>query len=360
MYKTNYGERLTHKLIKKIFKYTIIYTLSLILLWFILSFICSNIIWYSDDVFYQILKTVGYNPIYMLIIWFIGFSILASFCLKKTLNYIDLMIDATEMLIKNDDEKICLPSELAEIEDKMNQIKEKSKKNYELAKENEKKKNDLIIYLAHDIKTPLTVVIGYLSLLEEISDMPLKQRKKYISMALDKSYQLEELINELFDIAKFDSGSIILEKEKINLNIMLSQIIDDFYPILKDLDKKIIFNADEKIEIIGDSDKLARVFNNVIKNAINYSYDKTNIEVEIKKKDKWGYVMIKNKGKKIPKENLKKIFEKFYRLDNSRNRNTGGSGLGLAISKEIVKAHGGNISAKSDENETCFKIKLPF
>lgn len=111
-------------------------------------------------------------------------------------------------------------------------------------------------------------MIGYLSLLSEIKDMPEEQRNKYIDITLDKSYRLEDLINELFDVARFNSEKIILEKEELNLNLMLEQIIDDFYPVLKELNKKIKFTPKEEIKLYGDPDKLSRVFNNLIKNAI--------------------------------------------------------------------------------------------
>lgn len=249
---------------------------------------------------------------------------------------------------------------MKELEVKLNHFRSESIKNKKSAEENEKKKDELIVYLAHDIKTPLTVVIGYLSLLNEIEDMPLEQRKKYIELALNKSYRLEELINELFDIARFNSEKIILEKEELNLNIMLEQIIDDFYPMLKELNKNINFTSDNNITIYADSDKLSRVFNNLIKNAINYSKENTNIDINVKKKDKEIKVEIINQGKMIPKDKLDKIFENFYRLDTSRTSKTGGSGLGLAISKQIVELHNGKIEVTSNKDKTTFKVSLPL
>ena len=141
---------------------------------------------------------------------------------------------------------------------------------------------------------------------------------------------------------------------------MLEQIIDDFYPILKELNKNINFTSDNSITIYADSDKLSRVFNNLIKNAISYSKENTNIDINVKKKDKEIEVEIINQGKMIPKDKLDKIFENFYRLDTSRTSKTGGSGLGLAISKQIVELHNGNIKVNSDKNKTIFTITLPI
>ena len=141
---------------------------------------------------------------------------------------------------------------------------------------------------------------------------------------------------------------------------MLEQIIDDFYPMLKELNKNINFTSDNNITIYADSDKLSRVFNNLIKNAINYSKENTNIDINVKKKDKEIKVEIINQGKMIPKDKLDKIFENFYRLDTSRTSKTGGSGLGLAISKQIVELHNGKIEVTSNKDKTTFKVSLPL
>lgn len=280
--------------------------------------------------------------------------------IKSMTSYINVISDSSEKLFDGTEEYIDLPPEMKELEIKLNHFRSESIKNKKLAEENEKKKDELIVYLAHDIKTPLTVVIGYLSLLDEIEDMPLEQRKKYIELALNKSYRLEELINELFDIARFNSEKIILEKEELNLNMMLEQIIDDFFPILKEINKNINLNTSDNISIYADPDKLSRVFNNLIKNAINYSKENTDIDINVKKKNKEIEVEIINQGKMIPKDKLDKIFENFYRLDTSRTSKTGGSGLGLAISKQIVELHNGNIKVNSDKNKTTFTIILPI
>lgn len=280
--------------------------------------------------------------------------------LNKIFSYVFAVSESADKLFDKNVEYINLPPEMVEVEKKLNHFKTEAIKNERLARENEQKKNELIVYLAHDIKTPLTSMIGYLSLLSEIKDMPQEQRNRYIDIALDKSYRLEDLINELFDVARFNSEKIVLEKEEINLNLMLEQIADDFYPTLKEINKKINFTSDEKTILYADPDKLSRVFNNLIKNAVNYSKENTDIDISIMTKENQATVKITNKGKQIPKEKLDKIFEKFYRLDSSRTSKTGGSGLGLAIAKEIVELHGGRIYAESDMKETTFCVTLPI
>lgn len=310
--------------------------------------------------FFSSITTVRALVIPLIIIWVIGTLVLLYRLLKKVFGYIDEIGKATEELVNKDVEYIELPDELEEIQKRMNHLKRESEKNEKLAKENEEKKDELIVYLAHDIKTPLTSMIGYLSILDEIDDMPKKKQKNYISIALDKSYRLEDLINELFDVARFNSEKFVLEKEELNLNLMLEQIIDDFYPTLRELNKSIKLNYNEPISINGDSDKLSRVFNNLIKNAISYSKEESEIVINLKKDNNNAIVEVINKGKQISKEKLSKIFEKFYRLDSARTSRTGGSGLGLAIAKDIVELHNGTIIAESNEEETTFRVTLPL
>jgi len=296
----------------------------------------------------------------MFIVWLVYVILNLYRMIKKIFSYINAIVESSNNWFTKDTDYITLPDELSDLEKKLNYLKRESLTNEKLARENEQKKDELIVYLAHDIKTPLTSMIGYLSILNEMDDMPKKQQEKYIKIALDKSYRLEELINELFDVARFNSEKIILEKEKLNLNLMLAQIIDDFYPTLSELNKKIELNNEQQIMLVADPDKLGRVFNNLIKNAINYSAENSNIRINVRKNEYNIIVDIINEGRQIPKEKLDQIFEKFYRLDSSRISKTGGSGLGLAIAKDIVQLHGGQIKAISSEKETLFRVELPL
>lgn len=322
-----------------------------------------NIFPHLYDLLDNIYELVFERAYFIFIIFGITLIIVLSLLYKllnKIFSYVFAVSESADKLFDKNVEYINLPPEMVEVEKKLNHFKTEAIKNERLARENEQKKDELIVYLAHDIKTPLTSMIGYLSLLSEIKDMPQEQRNRYIDIALDKSYRLEDLINELFDVARFNSEKIVLEKEEINLNLMLEQIADDFYPTLKEMNKKINFTSDEKTILYADPDKLSRVFNNLIKNAVNYSKENTDIDISILNKENQATVKITNKGKQIPKEKLDKIFEKLYRLDSSRTSKTGGSGLGLAIAKEIVELHGGRIYAESDMKETTFSVILPI
>lgn len=221
------------------------------------------------------------------------------------------------------------------------------------------RKNDMIAYLAHDLKTPLTSVVGYLSLLDEASDMPAAQRAKYIHISLEKALRLEKLINEFFEITRYNFNEIVLEKETTDLHYMLVQMSDEFYPVLKEHGNTIKLKCDENVTIYADAAKLARVFNNILKNAIAYSEAGTPILIQTKQTAHDVCISFQNSGKTIPRQKLERIFEKFFRLDDARTSNTGGAGLGLAIAKEIVTQHGGTISADSENGLTTFYVTLP-
>ena len=356
--KNKYGKELTFKFLKKLFKITILYTICFILFYILGRYICSMVTWYAEDPLYIILTNIFYQGFFLLIIWFIGFIIIFTITLMKSLSYIDALVSESRKLITKTDEKIKLPEDLKEAEETMNKIKKEALFNERLAKESEQKKNDLIVYLAHDLKTPLTSIIGYLSLLDEEKNLSSKQKNKFIKISLEKSNKLEELINELFEITKYNSETITIKKEKINLTLLINQVIDEFYPILKEQNKKINFSIEKDIFIEADSNKIARVFNNLIKNAINYSYENASINIDIKE-EKELIINISNKSKTLKNKELDKIFDKFYRVDYSRNTKLGGSGLGLAIAKEIIKLHNGTITVKSENEKTTFTIKLP-
>ncbi len=273
--------------------------------------------------------------------------------------YFDDISRGIDLITDTGARKIELLPELETVENRLNQLKIELETRTNEAKEAEQRKNDLVMYLAHDIRTPLTSVIGYLSLLEEANAMPEQQRLKYTHIALEKANRLENLVDEFFEITRFNLQRIPLEKRKFNLSLLLRQLADEFYPIAKAEEKQIEIVAPEELYLYGDADKLARVFNNILKNALAYSNQKSSIKINAKMEDTV-IVTISNKGETIPPEKLETIFEKFYRLDQSRSSRSGGAGLGLAIAKEIVTAHGGSITAESADCCTQFTIVLPM
>jgi two-component system, OmpR family, sensor histidine kinase VanS len=295
-----------------------------------------------------------------LIVILIFLVILLKVSISWFTKYFDEVSAGMDKLAEESDGEIILSPELDFMENKLNQIKNNLEKQKKAALDAEQRKNDLVVYLAHDIKTPLTSVIGYLSLLDEAPDMPPEQKAKYVGITLEKANRLEQLINEFFEITRFNLQTIVLNKEKINLLFMLQQLADEFYPMLTPLEKQVSVNVPEVLTLWGDADKLARVFNNILKNAIAYSYENSVIDISAKQQDKNIVITFTNQGNPIPQAKLETIFEKFYRLDSARSTNTGGAGLGLAIAQEIVTAHDGTISVESNTENTTFTVKLPF
>ena len=281
------------------------------------------------------------------------------FSLRWVREYFDEISAGCDALLDEKTELITLSPEMGFLELKLNESKTILEKRERDAREAEQRKNDLVVYLAHDIRTPLTSVIGYLELLKEAPDLPIEQRAKYLSITLDKAYRLEQLINEFFEITRFNLQSIPLNRENIHLSYMLLQMAEEFYPILTPGGKSVRLDVPEDLSLYGDPDKLARVFNNILKNAAAYSYPDTVIEIRARQERNAVRITFTNQGPQIPEAQLNAIFEKFYRLDSARSSSTGGAGLGLAIAKEIVTAHKGIISASSGPEGTVFTIELP-
>lgn len=255
--------------------------------------------------------------------------------------------------------EIAFPKNCREIGAQMLQMKTDMQRQEQILKEESQRKSDLITYLAHDLKTPLTSVMGYLSLLDEAPDMPEAQKEKYIHIALTKAEHLENLIAQFFEITQFNLHHMVLEKEHLDLAYMLMQMAEEFYPILSAHGNTVDLQVDETLAVYGDGDKLARVFNNILKNAVAYSYESSVIVIRGYFEQGMAVISFENHGKTIPKQKLDLIFEKFFRLDEARRSNTGGAGLGLAIAREIVELHKGSISAQSQEEKTTFQVRLP-
>lgn len=308
---------------------------------------------------YLVHQAKHYSTAVIPIVWLIMVLVIIYVYWRRTVGYIEDIAAASVALVEPDDEDIRLTEELREIQDRMNQIKRTAWKNARDAKEAERRKNDLVVNLAHDIRTPLSSVIGYLSLLDEAPDMPAEQRAKYVGIALEKALRLERLVEEFFEITRFNLSSIVLNKGRVNLTFMLRQLADEFYPTLAPQNKQAVVHAPEDMVLWGDADKLSRVFNNILKNAAAYSYNDSTIDITAFEQGDNTVIEFTNSGDPIPQQQLETIFERFFRLDTSRSSQTGGSGLGLAIAKEIVDAHGGTIEAESNESKTTFTVTLP-
>lgn len=297
-----------------------------------------------------LLMTVGFGVLFVIFFYI---------SIGRMTRYLNDISDEIDNILFASDEPVSLDSELAPMEEKLSELKTKLRRREMEAAESEQRKNELVVYLAHDLKTPLTSVIAYLTMLDERPDMAVEERAKYTHITLEKALRLGELINEFFEITRFNLQDIVLEKEELNLSILLEQLADESYGMLAEKRMTCAVDVEEGLTIYGDPDKLARVFDNLLRNAAAYSYEGTEILIQARSGGGKITIVFTNSGQQIPQKKLEMIFEKFYRIDDSRSSRTGGAGLGLAIAKQIVELHGGVITATSDTRHTRFIVTLP-
>ncbi len=339
----------------------IIYVFIVIASLFFGVFISSQVTWYSNNLLYRILKVIDNNiELIILFLLVFGFIVIFIYYWIKTLSYLEKVIEATKSIYHKNDELIVLPDELKELENQINQIRMDVVNNERAAKEAEKRKNDLVVYLAHDLKTPLTSIIGYLTLLRDELQISEELREKYLSISLDKAERLEDLINEFFEITRFNLTNLSLDISKVNLTRMLEQILFEFKPLMDEKEIDYSLKIEQDMYVVFDVNKMQRVFDNLLRNAINYSFEKSTIEINVEKVGKNLLISVKNHGYTIAQDKLERIFEQFYRLDTARTSKTGGAGLGLAIAKEIITLHKGTISVVSYDDIIKFEISLPM
>lgn len=291
------------------------------------------------------------------------FLVFMRFALGWFLRYFAQIERGLDTLLAEDGRPVVLSPDLRPLEQRFNTVRETLERRRLESKLAEQRKNDLVMYLAHDIRTPLTSVLGYLSLLDEAPDMPAEQRAKYTGIALAKARRLEALVNEFFEITRYNLSEMPLERQHLDLCCLLRQLTDEFYPALTAHGNTLTLQAPDTLPLYGDADKLARVFNNLLKNAVAYSYPGTAITVQAAAGEGGITVRVTNRGPTIPPERMQAVFERFFRLDSARPSENGGSsggaGLGLAIAKEIVTRHGGTITAESADEITTFTVTLP-
>lgn len=238
-------------------------------------------------------------------------------------------------------------------------LKEKERAALDIERNAERQKNELITNVAHDLRTPLTTIVGYLELIKDDSALSKEDVHKYSGIAYEKSIRLQEMMDDLFEFTKLDNADIKLNKSMINLSGLIMQMTDEFYPSFKDCNiTPIVDLPEENIYVQGDGQLLARVFDNLISNALKYGYHNTDLKIEVSGDEKYATVKVINHGDTIAPEDIPLLFNKFYRTDSSRNSKTGGTGLGLAITKNIVDLHHGNISVTSDDQITTFIVKF--
>ena len=304
-----------------------------------------------------------YSLILFLLLGIVAFSITFIFLERKRNNYIEEIYVGIEKMSqgdlnsklesKGDDELSMMAFNINVMQDTINKL-------IVSEKESEKTKNELITNIAHDLRTPLTSIIGYLDILVNNKNLTEEKKQDYLGIAFEKSKKLEVLIEDLFSFTKLNYGDeLAVNKERIDIIELLNQLVSELYPLFENNNLECSMQTNVNSLFLNLDPKLiVRLFENLINNAIKYGKDGKHIIIKVKNNKELENVEISiiNFGQLIPEDALKKIFEKFYRVDNSRTSTTGGTGLGLAIAKTIVELHGGEITVKSDADGTEFKV----
>lgn len=303
---------------------------------------------------------VDHKPLILAVLIALFMFIACYVAFGRFSRYLNQITDSVHQVFSGETEPVILPEELSPIQTDLNGIQKALLHRRTLMDSDAQRKSDLIAYLAHDLKTPLTSVLGYLDLLHTRPDLPLEQRIKYTGIALDKAQRLEKLITEFSDITQMELGTIVQEQEAVRLDLLLYQLAEEFYPLMTEKNLSLQMELGGRIDVTGSPERLARAFDNVLRNAVSYSNPGTTVGLNAATFSDHVEVVISNEGLQIPEGELTTIFQKFYRLDEARQTRTGGAGLGLAIAKEIVDLHGGTIRAAVTGRRTIFTIQLPL
>lgn len=362
--KNDMGQRYRTKVITNIIYSTIVTCLIEVFLVINLNMLGS----YAEETGYRdsilVLFGSGNTMITLLYVLFgIGtFAVTFLLLQEKSMKYIAQISAAMRNVSEGDlntSVDVIGDDEFSEMAENLNNMVAEIRVLMDKEREAERTKNELITNVAHDLRTPLTSIIGYLELLSGSAQIPSDMQKKYISITYTKAKRLEKLIEDLFGFTKLNYGKISMKVSKVDIIKLLSQLLEEFYPnfVDKHLTYELQSNVPAKV-ITADGNLLARLFDNLINNAIKYGADGKRVIVRVEAAEDTVTIQVVNYGYIIPKEELPLIFEKFYRVEQSRSTNTGGTGLGLAIAKNIVDMHGGNIQVSSDINGTVFTVRL--
>ena len=292
------------------------------------------------------------------------FSVSFLFLQRRTMRYMAEISQAMQNISEGDLNtavEIIGDDEFSQMAESLNKLAENIRELMDKEREAERSKNELITNIAHDLRTPLTSIIGYLELLsnsrQTVSEPEIQ--KKYIDIAYTKAKRLEKLIEDLFGFTKMTYGKVSMKVGQVDIIKLLSQLLEEFYPSFADNNLTYELTSDVPAQMIcADANLLARLFDNLINNAIKYGAEGKRIQVNVCGGEELATISITNYGRVIPPEELPMIFNKFYRVEHSRSTSTGGTGLGLAIAKNVVDMHGGSIQVTSDLNGTVFTVKL--
>lgn len=292
---------------------------------------------------------------------FIIYFLLLSKRIIQDMSYISDNITHIATGNMTDHIEIGRQDELGEIARRVNEMQEKLYAMMEMERKALQDNKNLITSVAHDLRTPVTSIMGYLELAMDMEHHPLEERQKFAAIALQKAVRLERLIQDLFSYTRLMNGEITLHRSEIDLVQLVRQMVEEFYPIFQDHDLECTYHSNINSQMmVLDGEMIARAVQNLLSNAAKYGKDGKQITVNIEKLDQEIQISVTNFGQIIPEESLSSIFQKFYRVEQSRSTDTGGTGLGLNIAYEIIQLHGGKIEVSSSIQGTQFTIALPL
>lgn len=282
---------------------------------------------------------------------------------KSTIKRLDDIRQAIAQIRKGE-YRVLLPNDkkdsLGVLENDINAMAMEIEDSFMTRKEIEQSKDDFIVNIAHDLRTPLTSIIGYLAFLTE-RELDTEISAKYAAVAYEKSKQLENLVESLFEVAHLTLDTVTVKREEINLKKFLMQKQDEMFPQLHSAEMEVCLDIPAAMHSIHvDGDLMARVFDNLIINAIRYAKEGKIIDIQAAEDEDDVKISFITHANPIPTPDLEHIFNKLYRVEKSRAIQTGGTGLGLSISRRIVELHGGTLTARQTEDGTAFDICLPI
>lgn len=252
-----------------------------------------------------------------------------------------------------------LPAHLGAAHAELERLAERDRARERAAQAAEQRKNELVAYLAHDIKTPLTSIVGYLALLAEEPGLPEDTRARYAGTALAKARSLDAMMDEFFEITRYNLGAMPVERERVDAGLLVRQIADELYPQAQARGVSIEVDAPEGACAFIDPDKMARALANIVRNAVAFADRGSAVRCLLEQEGSMTRFVVSDRGKEISPAHLERIFERFFREDGARGARHGGAGLGLAIAREIIGAHGGTVAATSEGGVTTFTVEVP-
>lgn len=338
---------------------------------FFLAFICSILLATVSIIAFQIL--IGniyihasaleekYSFLYF-IVFLIFTTIYFAFMTKTTMKRLDKINESVKE-ISNGNLEIHIPisksDEIGELAKNINRMVKSLNESIENERTSQEMKNEMISNISHDLRTPITSLIGYADLLSNNLHLNVEECDQYVNVLKRKSYELKSQIDDLLDYCQITYKEIDLHKNVIDMKALIEQIMIDFVPQLDGANMNFQILGEQKLHVEVDIELIVRLLENIINNSITYGRAGKEILISISKRKSNVEIEIKNFGHHIPKENLPYVFEKFYRGEKSRSAYTGGKGMGLAIARSIAQLHKGDITVHSNDKETVFTVILP-